>query len=216
MKARAAALALLVVLAACGSSAASPSTSTSGTTPAPAAGHCGPAAAATLASSNRARVYLWHGFVYGCSFSGTRSFRLGSATRGVRESQANPVAVAGDVVAYGLSSFGVDTVRTAVDVRRLTDGKSLGSFPVTHAGVVEGIESVGSLVVKAGGAVAWIGVARSVIGGRHAIEVHAAGASAATDKVLDSGPQIVPNSLRLRGSTLTWRDGTATRHASFG
>lgn len=216
MKARAAALALLVVLAACGSSAASPGTSTSGTTPGSAAGHCGPAAATTLASSNRARVYPWHGFVYGCSFGRTRSFRLGSATRGVREPRADPVAVAGNVAAYGLSNFGVDTVRTTVDVRRLTDGKSLGSFAVTRAAVVEGLESVGSLVVKSDGAVAWIGVARSIVGGRHAIEVHAAGASASTDKLLDSGPQIVTNSLRLRGSTLTWRNGTTTRHASIG
>jgi hypothetical protein len=201
-------LALLAVLVSCGTSAAS-----SGT--APARGHCGPASATALASSLRARVYSWHGGVFGCSFAGARSFRLGNTARSIREARVQPVAIAGNVAAYGLSSFGVDTIGTEVVIRRLTDGKRLRDFPATRAGVVEGAQSVGSLAARGDGAVAWIGVERSILGGREAIEVHAADGSASADRVVDSGAQIAPGSLRLRGSTLSWRHGAATRHATL-
>jgi hypothetical protein len=153
--------------------------------------------------------------VYGCSFAVGRSFRLGNVARSIREARVQPVAVAGNDAAYGLSSFGVDTIGTEVVVRRLTDGKRLREFPATRAGVVEGAQSVGSVVVRSDGAVAWIGVDRSIIGRGGAIEVHAADGSASADRVLDSGAQIVPGSLRLRGSTLTWTAGAATRHATL-
>jgi hypothetical protein len=153
--------------------------------------------------------------VYGCSFSGGRSFRLGSTARALRESSVDPVAVAGNNAAYGVSRFGVDTVRTSVVVRRLTDGRQLAEFAVTQTGVVEGIEAVKSLVLKGDGAVAWIGLAHSIARHGEAIEVHAADASSSTDRLLDSGPQVAPQSLRLHGSTITWQHGAATRHATL-
>jgi hypothetical protein len=225
-------VALLVSLAACGSSAASsppspgpppseaqssgtPSPS-SGTTSGPGAQHCGPAAATTLATGHQARVYSWHGGVFGCSFARGRPFRLGSAARSIREAKVTPVALAGIEVAYGLSKFGIDTVRTDVVVRRLSDSKQLADFPATVAGVVEGFQSVGSLAVKSDGAVAWIGLERSIIGGhRSVIEVRAADAPDTTSRLLDSGPDIGTQSLRLHGSTLTWSHGAATRHATL-
>jgi hypothetical protein len=193
---------LLVVLLSCGSSAG-------------ATRHCGPAGASTLSSSPQARVYSWHGGVFGCSFARGRSFRLGSADRSIRESRVAPVAVAGTDAAYGLSNFGVDTVRTEVIVRRLTDGKRLADFSATRAGVAEGFQSVGSVAIKSDGAVAWIGAERSIIAGRQAIEVHAADAGASGDRLLDSSPQVAPNSLRLHGSTLSWRHGITTRRATL-
>jgi hypothetical protein len=153
--------------------------------------------------------------VFGCSFAGGRSFRLGNVARSIREARVQPVAIAGNDAAYGLSSFGVDTIGTEVVIRRLTDGKRLRTFPATRAAVVEGSQSVGSLAARRDGAVAWIGVVRSIVGGREAIEVHAADGHASADHVLDSGAQIAPGSLRLRGSTLTWRHGAATRHATL-
>jgi len=153
--------------------------------------------------------------VFGCSFARGRSFRLGSATRSIQESRVDPVAVAGNYAAYGLSNFGVDTVRTDVVVRRLSDGTRLADFPATRAAVAEGFQSVGSLAVRSDGAVGWIGSERSIMRRGQSIEVHSAGAAASADRVLDSGSQVVPQSLRLHGSLLTWKHGAATRHATL-
>ena len=218
-------MALVAAVTACGSSSASPSTPVSSATSAGTAGapaRCGPAGASTLASSSAARVYAWHSEVYGCAFVHGRSFRLGSVARALREARVQPVVIAGIDAAYGLANFGVDTVTAFVEVRRLTDDQPLAVFPVTRTGVVEGIESVTSLVLRSDGAVAWIGVARSIVRHGQVIEVHATGAPPSTygrfpstDRVLDSGPQVAPASLRLHGSTLTWKHGTATRRATL-
>lgn len=125
------------------------------------------------------------------------------------------MAVAGDLVAYGLADFGVDTVRATVVMRRLTDGRQLRQLSATRAVGAEALVSVGSVVVMANGAVAWIGSEHSIAAGRRgAIEVHAAGSGG--DRVLDSGPGIEPTSLRLHGSRLSWVDGGATRRATLG
>jgi hypothetical protein len=160
-------------------------------------------------------VYALRRSVYGCSVARGRSFRLGRAARALGKPRVGPVAVAGDFAAYGVQDFGIDTVLASVVVRRLTDGKQFGDYPVTRAAFAESFQSVGSIAAKGDGAVAWIGVVHSIVAGHGAVEVHAAGPAAETSKVLDSGPQIVTNSLRLRGSTLTWRHGTAMRHATL-
>jgi hypothetical protein len=197
----------LVVLAACGSSAANSAGSTAAAT------RCGPPSAKTLAASGRVRVYALHQIVYGCSVARSRSFRLGHAARALAESRVGPVAVAGDLAAYGLQSFGVDTVSASVAVRRLTDGTVVKQLRATRAVGAEAFESIGSVAVLANGAVAWIGSEHSIVGHRSAIEVHAAGAGG--DHVLDSGSAIDPTSLRLHGSRLSWVDAGVTRHATL-
>lgn len=197
----------LVVLAACGSSVAESAGSTAG------AARCGPASAKTIAADGRVRVYALNQVVYGCSAARGRSFRLGHATRALAQSRVGPVAVAGDLAAYGRSSFGVDTVSASVVVRRLTDGTEVKQLQATRAVGAEAFESIGSVAVLANGAVAWIGSEHSIVGHRSAIEVHAAGAGG--DQILDSGPNVDPSSLRLHGSRLTWVDGGATRHATL-
>jgi hypothetical protein len=214
--------ALLVFLTACGSSAAHssagpPASATTGAsspggTPA-AATACGPAGATTLAADGGVRVYVARQIVYGCSALRRRSFRLGHAERVFAESRVGPVAVAGEVAAYGLTDFGVDTVRASVVVRRLTDGAQLNEFAATHAVGAESFQSIGSVVVRPDGAVAWIGSLRSIIGHRSATEVHEATTSG--DRVLDSGPGIAATSLRLRDGTLSWVNGGVTRHAAL-
>lgn len=201
------ALVALVVLAACGSSVAKSAGST------PVATRCGPERAQTLAANGRVRVYVERQIVYGCSVARGRSFRLGHATRALGEPRVGPVAVAGDLAAYGLQSFGVDTVSASVVVRRLTDGSQVKELRATRAVGAESFQSVGSVAVLADGAVAWIGSEHSIAGGGNAIEVHAAGAHG--DRVLDSGPNIEPASLRLHGARLSWVDGGATRHATL-
>lgn len=178
------------------------------------AGRCGPASAKTLAANGRVRVYAQHQVVYGCSVARGRSFRLGHASRALAEARVGPVAVAGDLAAYGLQSFGVDTVSASVVVRRLTDGTEIKDLQATRAVGAEAFESIGSVAVLATGAVAWIGSEHSIVGHRSAIEVHTDGTGG--DRVLDSGPNIDPASLRLHGSRLSWVDGGATRHATLG
>ncbi|HET6868067.1 MAG TPA: hypothetical protein VFH80_19295 [Solirubrobacteraceae bacterium] len=197
----------LVVVAACGSSVAESAGSTAAAT------RCGPASARTLVGDGRVRVYVLHQVVYGCSVARGRSFRLGHASRALAESRVGPVAVAGDVAGYGLQSFGVDTVTATIVVRRLTDGTEVKELRATRAVGAEAFQSIGSVAVLASGAVAWIGSEHSIVGHRSAIEVHAAGAGG--DRVLDSGANVDPASLRLHGSRLSWVDGGATRHATL-
>lgn len=203
----------MVLLAACGSSAA-----TTTTTPGPRAKapDCGPPRARTLAGSARARVYAVGGTVYGCAVPGRHSFRLGSSL-GFQRSRTHvgDVSVAGRIAAYGVTAFGVDTSRTEVLVRRLTDGALLGSYPANTVHFAEAFSSVGSLVVKGDGAVAWIGRETAIGRSQLTIQVFEARGSASAGTELDSGSGIAPGSLRLQGSTLTWHHGNATRRATL-
>jgi hypothetical protein len=159
-------------------------------------------------------VYSLNNLVYGCAVQNGRAFRLGHANRSIAESRVAPVAVAGKVAAYGLTSFGVDTVSATVEVRRLTDGAVLQDLPATNVARAESFQSVGSVVVKASGAVAWIGSVSSIIShGRAVVQVRAVDAGG--QRTLDSSPGIDTGSLKLRGSTLSWRDGGVTRHATL-
>ncbi|HUE25796.1 MAG TPA: hypothetical protein VMP89_03410, partial [Solirubrobacteraceae bacterium] len=128
---------------------------------------------------------------------------------------AGPVALAGQDVAYGLTTFGVDTVTATVVVRNLADGKEIRNEPATTRPLgPEFFQSVASIVVRPDGAVAWIGEGGSVISGRtRDVEVDRADAHGLAK--LDSGSGIEDRSLRLRGSTLTWRHDGRTRSASL-
>ncbi len=219
--ARGSLVALLALLASCGSSAASSGTGASPSSKSTPSAHpgklanCGPATASTLAANRQVRVYTLHGEVSGCSMPQGKSFRLGHATRSIAEARVSPVAVGGDLAAYGLARFGIDTGRSTVVVRRLTDGKQLKEFAATQAVGAESFQTVGSVVVKPDGAVAWIATNFSIVGGGHGtVEVHAADARG--DRVLDKAPshpeRIDPASLRLVGSTLAWTDAGVSRH----
>jgi hypothetical protein len=198
--------ALVALLAACGSTAAPVGVE--------GGGGCGPDRGLTLASSGDARVYGLAGAVFGCSDSPGRSFRLGARYTCLGVARVGPVAVAGRVAAYGLQRCGVDTGRAQVVVRRLTDGRQLVALPaVTEPLGVEAFQRVGAVVVTSGGAVAWIGIGESVISHRSVSEVHAFAGRGA--RLLDSGPAIDAGSLRLSGSTVSWRSSGARRSAKL-
>jgi hypothetical protein len=200
-------IAVLIVLAACGSSSGKASGGS-------AAASCGPAGAQTLAVDRTARVYQSGGNVYGCSTASKRSYRLGASARSIREGRAGPIALAGTDVAYGYTQYGVDTVSAEVLVRDLSTGRQLRSEPATTAPArVEFVQSVDSVVVKADGAVAWIGESGSVISGPTNTEVDRADARGLS--MLDSGSGIDLRSLRLHGVTVTWRHDGRTRSASL-
>ncbi len=109
----------------------------------------------------------------------------------------------------------MDAGYTTVIVRRLSDGKRLRSYSaVSGPGLPESYQSVGSIVVKRDASVAWIGSEHSIIRQGSRIEVDRA--QHGTRVLLDSGAGIVGSSLRLRGSTLTWRHASGTQSAALG
>jgi len=167
-----------------------------------------------------ARVYSLKATAYGCSVSGSKSYRLENATvslkgDGQRMLIVGPVAVAGEVAAYGLVRAGTDFGDARVVVRRLTDGMLLrSSFAITGPlNAVETVEQVDSVVAKRDGAVAWIATEMSLANNRTDIEVHKADKQGETS--LDSGQGIRAVSLGLHRSTVTWKHGQATRSTTL-
>lgn len=160
------------------------------------------------------RVYSQGGSVYGCAPRAGRQYRLGSATVCNDSARVGPVAVAGALAGYALQRCGVDTGTTVVEVRRFSDGRQLFSHAAIPPAGVESFDSVGSLVINAGAAVAWIGHASSIATHRSVTQVFAF--SGAGVRRLDSGPGILTGSLRLAGSKLSWRHGASTRSAKLG
>jgi hypothetical protein len=172
---------------------------------------CGPSGAHTLAASRVARVYALRNVVYGCSTGGAQ-YKLGHQNSCVGSTRVAPVTVVGRLAAYGLERCGVDTGSTAVVVRRLSDGRQLHSAAATSPPGAESYQSLGSLVLKGDGAVAWIGVGHSIVGhGPEVIEVRRL--DRAGEALLDSGGAVASHSLRLHRSTLSWTHGGETRRA---
>jgi hypothetical protein len=169
-----------------------------------------------LADDGLVAVYSTGGKVYGCSSRTGHRTLLGNTGSCVRAKQVGVVAVAGVLGAYASESCGVDTGRTLVVVRRLTDGHQLSSEPSTTGALgAESYQSVGSLVVKRDGSVAWIGSWQSLasIGNKPAVQVHRFQRGHLS--LLDSGSAIAVRSLALRGSRLSWKHGRATRTSTL-
>lgn len=194
---------LVLVLVGCGTSMAS------GT------GRCGPASARTIGADASARVYSQNGSVYGCSTKNGRTSRLGSSSATLGQGRVGLVKLAGANAAYVLTFHGVDTGNAEILVRRLTDGTVLHTAPaVSRVGGPESFQAVDSLVVKADGAVAWIGAAHSIVGhGAGVIEVHRIDSRGKA--LLDQGGGISPVSLRLHLSRLSWSESGRERVATL-
>jgi hypothetical protein len=183
------------------------------TAPSGATSNCVPAGAHVLASSASAAVYSSGSVVYGCSDLTRLQTKLGHVSSCIQAHRIYPVRVVGDLSAYGDEVCGVDTGTTSVVVLRLSDGKQLSSDPATTGLVFpESYESIGSLVLRSDGAVAWISVTQSVVGGAAKIEVQKDDHG---QRLLDSGAAIKPGSLVLHGSMLSWKHGRATRNATL-
>jgi hypothetical protein len=180
----------------------------------PAGSPCGPAGGTTLARSRQGRVYRLKHDVYGCVTGDPRPVRLGHAGSCPGSAQLGPVTVAGEVTAYASRTCGVDTSSAQVVVRRLSDGRLLSSNSATDGSPgVESFESVGSIVVRSGGAVGWIGSSSSIATHRSITEVLEQ--SGGTVRRLDRGSGIRSASLTLRGSTMRWVHGAARRSATL-
>jgi hypothetical protein len=209
---------LTLALAGCGASQArseTPTPSDTGTRQvSDGPGPCGSSADKTLAADGSARIYQQGRVIYGCAGLGGRSYRLGVSQSCINSDRVAPVALAGKVAAYGVQRCGVDTGTAQVVVRRLADGKVLRAAPATsRVPGAESYQSVATVVVKADGAVAWIGQAHSILGHRAQIEVHRIDGHGAAE--LDSGAGIAVGSLRLHGSQLSWTHSLSERSATL-
>jgi hypothetical protein len=200
-------------LAACGSSGASRSVAASATATAAAQAHCGPASAQTLARGSLTRVFVQRGTVYACLTGSRRWTRLGTTGGCLRASRVDVVAVAGRLVAAGVTTCGIDISAAAIEVLRVSDGHRLLSAQAIGNPGPEASMRVTGLVLTPEGAVAWIARTGSIADHRTVTEVRAA--SGAGTRVLDSSPQIATGSLRLSGRTVSWRDGSGLRSAEL-
>jgi hypothetical protein len=175
---------------------------------------CAPAGARIIRADPRAQLYALHTVVYGCDRRTRTSTKLGDTTACVEAARIDQTALVQNIAAYGLDYCGVDTGFTTANVRRLSDGKRLGSYlAVAGPGLAESYQSIGSIVVNPDASVAWIASARSIIGRGPRIEVNRVERGKRT--LLDSGPAIVASSLRLSRSTLSWQHGSTTRSATL-
>ena len=118
--------------------------------------------------------------------------------------------MAGRLAAYGAESCGVDTGSTVVQVRRLTDGRTLFTHPATSAPGPESYTTVSAIAADRAGDVAWIARTSSIVAPcrRHDRLCRSSGSSI---RRLDSGGAIVATSLRLTGTTVRWRNGSRSR-----
>lgn len=175
----------------------------------PSAGNCRSQPGRKLAKNGRGRAYellTYEGsgqfftHAYACSFETNKQTDLG---HDYDETLVEAVRLAGPYVGY--YAFGGDEFSTGGDivVRDLRNGRSLrnlGAF---------GLDDV-KLVLKENGSVAWTSVPNALEPtSPKRIELRAA--DGLGERVLDPGPQVDPSSVRLSGSTLTWRSGGAAR-----
>jgi hypothetical protein len=177
---------------------------------------CVPRGAHTLASDHAAQVFSWNRSVYAClGTTGAREKLGGADICNLPPGRVAPVKLAGPIVAYGLERCGVDTGSSTVVVRNLASAKPLADLPAgTLALGAESYVSVASLVLRRDGAAGWIATDSSLAGHRPTTyEVHRF--TAGKSSLLDSGTAIGPDSLRLAGSRMTWRDGGRERSAGL-
>jgi len=126
------------------------------------------------------------------------------------------IALAGPIVAYLESQFGVDSGCDSIVVVDVADRRVLRSLPSVacwvDAGFVRG-EGVTDLLVGPHGSVAWI-LQRGTRSAPKTLLVYAAGVTGPV-RLLDEGPDIGPTSLSLSRGTLSWRHAGVLRTAAL-
>jgi len=186
-----------------------PSTVTLG--PGPAV--CEPFQAHTLASDPTAVVYSLDGAAYACVRPVGPAYKLGSVRLCIGATRVGPFALAGDVVAYGSETCGVDFSSTQAVARNLENGHILHREPATSVSLVEQEGGLQSIVVKADGSMAWVATEQSLGNQRRLLQVRKDDRGG--DALLGSSLAVLPSSLRLHGSRLTWRVAGKLRSATL-
>jgi hypothetical protein len=172
--------------------------------------NCLPRGARTVARDRLVRVYSVPDkrgfksdrFYSACAFRDGATVLLG----GGPSQRPSHLVVAGAFVAYTSTSFGVDSGCTSISIIDVPAPTEI-ILPARYCYVDAGFVSAGGvsdLVVSPHGTVGWIAYSgRDRQRGSISYKVQQANFSGATS-TLDEGPGIVPGSLRLNGTTLTW------------
>ncbi len=127
---------------------------------------------------------------------------------------ATPLALRGDLAAYGLETCGVDFGGAELVVRRLTDGRRLLDRAASTTPIgPEGFVRVTALVIARDGSVAWIVSAHSILAHRSLIEVVVFDNRGV--RRLDRSQNIAPARLQLQGSRVRWKHGASWRSAAI-
>ncbi|HEY8581562.1 MAG TPA: hypothetical protein VIL49_01395 [Capillimicrobium sp.] len=190
---------------------------------APAASVCGPATARTEAQSDVARVFreTRHGYAYSCVADrrGARRIPMWAPSQ-LSPAGIGPFAVEGTTAAYGAMADARIDWWARVLVRDLRTGERLRSIrafsptPNLAPSLSPTPYGVRSVVVWAETlSVAYIVANPYADDGT--FEVWRAEGAADEPTRLDAGDAIAPRSLRLKGTTLRWRNGGAWRTATL-
>jgi hypothetical protein len=151
---------------------------------------------------------------FGCARGQTHRYALGMTGGASSDGGAglDRFRLAGPVVAYEEYAFNapeapVETATNVIFVRNLRTGRVLHRLPTGPSTPPDkiGRGPVSGLVVKSDGTVAWM--TGGVVEGVETNVIHVV--DRLGSRVVASGTGIDPNSLRLRGSTLSWmQNGT--------
>jgi hypothetical protein len=174
---------------------------------------CEPFQAHTLASDRAAVVYSLDGEAYGCSRPTGPTYKFGLVKLCIGATRVGPFALAGDVVAYGSETCGVDFSASQAVSRSLESGHVLRREPATSRTLVEQEGGLQSIVVKPDGSIAWIATEQSLGNHRRLLQVRRDDRGG--DTLLSSSPTVLPSSLKLHRSRLTWRDAGKLRSATL-
>jgi hypothetical protein len=176
---------------------------------------CPPPHARVLAHDRDVRVWSSGGLggtIVACDARRRTALTLTSPARHLPfRSSASGFRLAGDVVGYVRTTFGVDSGSSRLVIADVAARRWLREVPAggyVDAGLISR-EAVEALIVTTRGSAAWI-TSRSERGVAGPSAVHLA-ARAGPVLLLDEGPGIEPASLRLEGATLSFDDG-GVRH----
>jgi hypothetical protein len=148
-------------------------------------------------------------FTYACLFSADKRVRLG---RNGESTELTLPRVSAPYVAFAVADCPGASCYSTVLVRNLQDGRLVSDLDATMSGGAPGdTQHVTDLELKPNGSLAWM-VQLSGYATR-TIEVVAVDASGR--RLLESGPDVEPESLTLDGSTLSWRTGGVTHSATL-
>jgi hypothetical protein len=175
---------------------------------------CDPHGAHVLAQNREVRVYSRKAErpadgIYACLRRNGRTVTIARpGRRALRGFAVAHITLAGTMVAYTSSTHGVDTGSTSIEVLDVADGRIVLRVPQA-AGFVDAcviqFRRITDLLVTARASIAWISEK-----GSHCktttLQVYSAQVSG-MPVLLDEGPTIASESLRLHDRAVSWEDG---------
>jgi hypothetical protein len=177
---------------------------------------CNPHGSETLAANRSVRVYSLPEWIEGvrtgrhrtyvCLFRRGKTLALEPSHRPRFHTLAH-FTLAGTVLAFVENQHGIDTGCVGINVIDVAKGRTIFSVPVGCYSANFGGSGVVAvnLIVNEHGSVAWI-VSRRETNEPMTFEVHI-GSTSGSALLLDAGPSIVPESLRLApGGEVSWLD----------